>query len=148
MPLVMPQRMMEQSRARSPDDFKQVTWDALGSALDDFKVGGSEVLFATYIEPEVTHGGIIKPGRAVQESIFQGSVGLVLAYGPLAFKYDRCGYKWEGVTAQKNDWIVVRFADCWNVDIVGVSCRVVDHENIRAVIPTPDIITHEQRRKA
>lgn len=145
MPTIMPQRTMELSQARTPDAFREMTWRFLREPLKDFRICGSEILFATYIESEITKGGIIKPNHSVQENLYQGMVGMVLMCGPNAFKYDRFGYKWESHVAAVNDWILMKFSDCVEIHINGVSCRVIDHENIRAILPTPDIITSDKR---
>ena len=142
MPVVMPAHLATLGKAKSPDDFKELTWKILGPTLKKYKVCGTDVLFVTYIEPERTGGGIYKPDTSQQEILFQGNVGLVVGMGPLAFKYDSRGFAWEGDAAKINDWIVVRFADCWEIHIDGVSCRFVDPENIRGIIETPEIITH------
>lgn len=142
MPVVTPVHLATLAKAGSPNEFKGLVWNVLGSALAKYKVCGTDVLFVTYIEPERTGGGIYKSDRSQQEILFQGNVGLVVGMGPLAFKYDSRGFAWEGDAAKINDWIVVRFADCWEIHIDGVSCRFVDPENIRGIIETPEIITN------
>lgn len=142
MPVIMPAHLETLSKASTPEEFKEKVWDLLGPALKGYKVCGTDVLFVTYIEPETTSGGIIKAQQSQQEILFQGTVGLVVGLGPLAFKYDSKGFEWAGEPAKIGDWIVVRFADCWEIHIAGMSCRLIDPENIRGIIDTPEIITH------
>lgn len=142
MPVVMPSHLLTLSKATSPEDFKKTVWEILKPALDGYKVCGTDVLFVTYIEPERTSGGIFKPQGSQQEVLFQGTVGLVVGLGPQVNQYDSNGLKWISHPINVNDWIVVRFADCWEVHIDGVSCRLVDPENIRGIIASPEILTH------
>jgi hypothetical protein len=142
MPVVMPLHLLTLSKCKTPDEFKATARELLAPALSKYKVCGTDVMFVTYIEPDRTDGGIFKPDRTQQEILFQGNVGLVVGLGPLAFKYDSRGFAWEGDAAKIDDWIVVRFADCWEIHIDGVSCRLIDPENIRGIIETPEIITH------
>lgn len=48
----------------------------------------NRVLVATYIRPEKTSGGIIRPDATREEDKWQGKAGLVLAVGPSAFDFD------------------------------------------------------------
>lgn len=140
--VLLPAHLDTLSKASTPEEFKAKVWELLGPALKGYKVCGTDVLFVTYIEPEKTSGGLYKAQQSQQEILFQGTVGLVVGLGPLAFKYDSKGYAWEGDHAKLDDWIVVRFADCWEIHIAGLSCRLIDPENIRGIIDDPAIITH------
>lgn len=140
MAAVMPVHLMELSRHKGPEDFKTRVWGLLKAPLEGYRTTGREVLVATYIETEMTKGGIIKPNNSVAEPLFQGKVGLVLQLGPMAFKYDLYGHKWEGVSFDVNDWVILRFADSWNIHLAGVDCKIVDFESIRAVVDDPTVV--------
>lgn len=144
MPVLLPAHLDTLSKCPTPDAFKDRVWQLLGDAIKDYEVTGTDVLFVTYIEPEQTAGGLYKPQQSQQEILFQGTVGLVVGAGPLVGKYDGAGKAWLDVqrTPKLNDWIVVRFADCWEMHLDGMSCRLVDPENIRGFIKRPEIITH------
>lgn len=140
MPAIMPTHLLTLGKAKTPDEFKTMVWDILGTAISEYEVNGTDVLFVTYIEPEMTAGGIIRGDRSQQEILFQGSVGLVVGLGPMVNKWDSRGNKWEGREIKINDWIVCRFADCWEIHIEGVSCRMIDPETIKGFIKRPEII--------
>lgn len=144
MPVLLPAHLDTLSKVSSPEAFQTKVWELLGPALKGYEVTGTDVLFVTYIEPEQTAGGLYKPQQSQQEVLFQGTVGMVVGVGPLVGKYDATGKAWlpEQRTPKLNDWIVVRFADCWEMHLDGVSCRLVDPENIRGFIKHPSILTH------
>lgn len=146
--VLLPAHLDTLSKASTPDGFKTMVWELLKPHLEGYKVCNTDVLFVTYIEPEKTTGGLYKAQQSQQEILFQGNVGLVVGMGPLVNKYDSNGVKWESHEIKLNDWIVTRFADCWEVHIGGVSCRLIDPENIRGIIDDPAIITHRPTPQA
>ena len=108
--------------------------------LGGFQIPNDLVLLATYQEPERTPGGIIKPGKSLDESRFQGKAGLVLKLGPTAFKFYSGGYAWSGALPVEGDWVIFRFSDAWEIFIRGVSCRFVEADFIKAVINDPTMV--------
>ena len=90
-------------------DPAQALLDSLGD-ISGLQPMFNQILVATYIEPEKTKGGIIKPDNAILEGRFQGKVHLVLKLGPTAFKYDG-SYQYEGPKIEVGDWIVARPTD-------------------------------------
>lgn len=144
MPALLPAHLATLARCATPDDFKLKVWELLGPALRDYECTGTDVLFVTYVEPEQTAGGIFKADKSQQEVLFQGTVGLVVGVGPLVGKFDGSGNAWlpDQRTPKIGDWIVARFADCWEMHLDGASCRLIDPENIRGFITRPEIITH------
>lgn len=141
MPAIMPTHLLTLGQCRTPEEFKAKVHELLDPALAQYRVCNSDVMFVTYIEPEQTAGGLFKSDRTQQEVLFQGNVGLVVGLGPLVNKYDSRGVEWASHEVKIGDWIVVRFADCWETHVEGVSCRLIDPENIRGIIDTPEIIT-------
>lgn len=142
MPVIMPVHLLTLSKCKTPDEFRDRAWELLTPAVEKYKPCGTDVLFVTYIEPEQSGGGILKPQKSQQEILFQGNVGLVLKLGPLVNKYDSRGMAWEGDKISVNDWIVCRFADCWEIHLDGVSCRLIDPESIKGIVTDPAIVTH------
>lgn len=125
-------------------DPKQALLDSVGD-IANIEVFHNLVLVATYIEPEKTAGGIIKPDRTLLENRFQGKCGLVLKLGPLAFQ-DEGHIKFGGVTINEGDWVVVRPSDGWELYTVneggqsGTSCRLFEDANIKARVEDPSMI--------
>jgi co-chaperonin GroES (HSP10) len=118
-------------------DFKTTVLEKLGD-LSRYEVLGSNVLLATYIEPEKTAGGIIRPQRNVEEARWQGKVGLILKLGPTAFQYDG-PYEWPA-TARKpsvGDWVMHHASEARELSIKSTSCKIIDSTLIRLVVPNP-----------
>jgi len=82
------------------------------NALGDFNdtVLHSQVLCMTYVQPDVTEGGIYLPDDAIQEDRFQGKIALVVAMGPGAFKDDKIA-QFHGAKIEVGDWVLVRPSD-------------------------------------
>ena len=125
-------------------DPKKALLDAVGD-IRGIEMLHNLVLVATYIEPEKTAGGIIKPDRTLQENRFQGKGALVLKLGPLAFKDDSV-HKFGGITVKEGDWVMVRPSDgleLFAVDATGkagTSCRVFTDLNIIARLADPALV--------
>lgn len=123
-------------------DPKQALLNSVGdiSGIDVFH---NQVLVATYIEPEKTAGGIIKPDRTLQENRFQGKAALVLKKGPLAFKDDSVA-KFGGKDVSEGDWVFVYPSDGREFFVVdgsqGTSCRLFEDIHIKAKLSDPGLI--------
>lgn len=125
-------------------DPKMALIDAVGD-ISGIRMCGPRVLVATYMQPEKTLGGIIRPDRTLAEDRFQGKVGLVLATGPLAFVDDNVA-KFGGLKAKPGDWVTYRASDgfeMFRVDAdgrAGTPCRVLEDQNIIAIIDDPALL--------
>lgn len=123
--------------AQAPD-IKQALIDRTAAVVEGYKLFDDDVLLATYVEPEKTGGGILKIQKSLDESRFQGKVGLLLKAGPAAFKYDRSGvYKFEGDVPDIHSWCVYRMSDGWEISLHGVSCRIIRANALRGVVANP-----------
>ncbi len=141
MPATMPSSVRKLSESRDPADPTPYL-RALGKAVDEIKVFGAQLLVATYIEPEKSAGGIWKPDSVIQESLYQGSIGLVLKRGPWAFQNDdNLNIDWKGQNVEVGDWVVFRYSSAWEQHLNGVSVRFVDDRDIKAVISSPSLLT-------
>lgn len=138
----VPLRQIAQAAQHDP---KKALLDAAGD-MSGFEPFHNQVLVATYIEPEMTAGGIIKPDRTLAENRFQGKAALVLKVGPLAFKEQPPHYTFGGVTIKAGDWVVVRPADGFEMfkgkagDRDGASVRLFQDVNILARVADPSTI--------
>ena len=94
-----------------------------------------QVLVATYIRPEKTKGGIIRVESTLREDRFQGKVGLILAYGELAFTK---GFE-KGPDI--HDWVIYNPADSFELFFgdgqTATACRLIEDVAIKAVIDNP-----------
>jgi co-chaperonin GroES (HSP10) len=123
---------------------KQAILDSIGDRLDGVEVFHNLVLVGTYVAPEKTPGGIIRPDSALAEDRFQGKIGLVLRIGPGAFKDDKVAQFW-GVSLKEYDWIWFRPGDGYeffSVDATGkgTSCRVFEDTQIKGRVADPSVI--------
>lgn len=126
------------------DDPKQTLLDAIGD-ISGCQILHNLVLACTYIEPEKTKGGIIRPDRTQGENRFQGKAFLVLQMGPLAFVDDSIA-KFGGIKIEPGDWVFARPSDGWEMFFVhkdgnkGIPCRVFEDTHIKARIADPAMI--------
>jgi hypothetical protein len=116
-------------------DTKQAIIDAVGD-LSGIDVFNDLVLLGTYIRPEKTAGGIIRPKDNVDEDEHQGKVGLVLKVGPGA------NSDWEndqeaGQNAMLHTWVVFQTANTWKFQLNGVACSIVPYERLRMRVADP-----------
>jgi hypothetical protein len=119
-------------------DPKKALLDSLG------ELAGSEVLHAQVLV--ATHPGskyhpgttILRTDKDIQEQQFQGSIGLVVAVGPLAFKDDGVN-KFGSKTVAPGDWVLYRAADGLQLYINEVPCRLFEDVNIKMRVTDPTI---------
>ncbi|KRR19213.1 MULTISPECIES: hypothetical protein [Bradyrhizobium] len=65
-----------------------------------------------YIEPEKTKGGLILSTGAIKESVWQGTVGLVLKKRKTAFNDEpETGTYFHGYDVNVGNWVVFRSGD-------------------------------------
>jgi hypothetical protein len=100
---------------------------------------GARVLVATAPHCDKSSGGIIYTAKRVDEGRFQGKVGLILAMGATAFKYDGM-YDWDGPKPNVGDWVYYRPSDSFETGINGVPCRFIHDVNIIGRVLDPEAI--------
>ncbi len=130
-----PQAIQLVSNSKNP---KRDISQAIGS-LDDINVMFNMVLVATYIRPEKTTGGIIRPGMNVAEDEWQGKVGLVLKLGPNAFVDDE-NDSFYGQKVEPGEWCVFKVGDAWSLKVNGYPCRLVRDSSIKLKVLDPNIV--------
>lgn len=116
----------------------------------------NRVLVASFIRPEKTSGGIIRPDAVREEDKWQGKAGLILAVGPSAFDFEELeieedlGFTREEVQVMHNipavgDWVFFRGSDTWDSGLqvapgVGAHCRFIFDDAIIGRIADPATI--------
>jgi hypothetical protein len=126
-------------------DPKAALIESLGTGINSIEMFLGQVLCATYIEPAMTPGGIIRPDRTLAENRFQGKIFLVLKMGPLAFKDDAIS-KFGGVVVKEGDWVVANPSDGYELFSVddsrsaGTCCRIFEDACIKGRIADPALI--------
>ena len=125
MPVVTANKVQAISQAVNP---KLAIINAVGD-LSKEDVLWDLVLVGTYIRPEKTRGGIIRPMENSQEDSFQGKVGLILKKGPQASD-----------VVSEGDWVVYSIKDGWSVTINDTPCRLVPSERIRMKLSNPNVV--------
>ena len=140
MPAVMPKTL--RSLAAATGDPKTALLQAVGPSLDKIEIFGAQLLVGTYIAPDKTTGNVLLPDSYIQESLYQGNVGLVLKKGPWAFQNDAgLNIDWKGQDVDIGRWVMFRYSDAWEIHLNGVSVRMIDDRDIKAVIESPLLLT-------
>jgi co-chaperonin GroES (HSP10) len=132
-------------RVAHTEDPKTVLIRELGNKADGIKVIGAQVLVAVYQrggygkkKEAKTAGGIYIPesANAVNEDPWQGSIGLVIGIGPLAFQPDEV-HHWP-VAPKIHDWIVFRVGETFGKLSGTHMLRFLDESAVRAIVDDPD----------
>lgn len=132
----------------SATDQRAAILEATAEAIAGIEVMRNRVLVATYVVPEKTSGGIIRIDKNIDESRFQGKVGLILKKGPAAFKFtDKMDIEHPSVEPEVGDWVFYRTADTMECGIAkdgdrgnGISCRMIYDDLVQGRIVNPDAI--------
>lgn len=124
-------------------DQKVTALELLGD-LDGLKVMANKVLVCMYIEPDM-RGSLYLGKETLRESVFQGTVGMVVKKGKMAFKDDEATKTYfYGEGAEIGEYVIFRAGDGKRVQIRGVDCKWVDDVVIDGVVADPNLITHEK----
>lgn len=125
-------------------DPKKVLLDRVGP-LDASVVQFSRILVAVYQPPVVTKtaGGILltqgMSEEDVEEYLWQGKVGLIVAMGPQAY-VDDDNVKFHGTENKVGDWVWFRPSDGIGCEVNEVFCRVLREADIIGKVSHPDAI--------
>jgi len=123
---------------------QRATMMELVGDLSGVKVMGNRVLVGIYIEPD-HKGGLFLAKETLKESVYQGTVGLVIKMGSQAFKDDPDNkISFHGESAQIGDYVAFRAGDAKRCQINGLDCRFVEDTLIDMVVADPNIVTHEK----
>ena len=138
-------RKLSDIASRSGNDPKGALLDAIGD-ISGFQVFQHYVLVGTYVRPETTKGGIIRPDRNLVEDRFQGKVGLVLKSGPIAFEDTELA-KFGGQAPAVGEWVVFRPSDGFEMFFVdpstgrdGTPCRMLEDVHIKGRVEDPESV--------
>ncbi len=123
--------------AESTLDAKAALLKELGD-LSGVEVLHSQVLVATRIANAKTAGGVFLPDSAIREDQFQGSIGLVIAIGPGAFR-DGPIAEFHGVKLKLHDWVMFRPSDGLQLAIREVPCRLFEDTGIKMRVKDPQM---------
>jgi co-chaperonin GroES (HSP10) len=134
MPVISAPKTQQLALATNP---KEALLEAVGD-LSEIDVFHNQILVGIYIRPEVTKGGIIRPGQNIDEDEYQGKVGLVLKTGPTAFLSNETT-DFMGQTVNVGDWIVYRVGDGWQVMVNGTACRMLTDRTLKMRAKNPEI---------
>jgi co-chaperonin GroES (HSP10) len=136
MNVVLPRRAMDEV-SKSSNPFAEIL-KKVGD-LTDIIVMYNMVLMASYIKPEKTAGGIIRPGQSLEEDIYQGKTGMVLKLGREAFQDDG-DTQFHGQKAEIGEWVVFKLGDAWKVQVREWPCLLVRDSAIKMKVTDPSII--------
>lgn len=134
MSVVIPHKFIESvSRSKDP---RQAIMDFVGD-LDDIELAGDRVLVASYMRPEKTAGGIIRPDTNKAEDVWQGKVGLVLKWGPDAFINHETGELYKQ-NFKPGEWVLFFIGDGRAFEFNKAPCRIVRDVHLFARVKTPE----------
>jgi hypothetical protein len=123
---------------------QRATMVQLVGDLSQVKVMGNRVLVGIYIEPS-KKGNLWLGKETLKESVYQGTVGLVLKKGAQAFKDDPDNkLSFHGDFVSEGDYVAFRAGDAKRCQINGLDCRFVEDTLIDMVVADPNIVTHEK----
>lgn len=137
MGVVVPHRAIE--AVTNSKDPKQAILDFVGD-LSGIRVPSNRILVGTYLRPEKTSGGIIRPDANKEEDVWQGKVGLVLKWGTEAYKDDGEYHFADDDKAKVGEWVVYKIGDAWAVTLKGFPCRMIRDSSIAMIIDDPTLI--------
>lgn len=136
MAIVMPRRIGQVARSTDP---KTDIMKAVGD-LSGLKILGNRILLGTYIRPETTPGGIIRPDANVEEDVFQGKVGLVLKWGVQAYVDDPDYTFTDDDKIQVGEWAVYMVGDAKSITINQYPCRLVRDSSLLLRVTDPNMV--------
>lgn len=125
-------------------DPREALFDRIGNVPDEV-CQLSRILVAVYQPPIATHtaGGVLLPDAMtdsdLEEYLWQGKVGLIVAMGPQAYVDDE-QTKFHGLKNEVGDWVWFRPSDGMACEVNNVFCRVFTEAGIIGKIPHPDSI--------
>lgn len=119
-------------------DPKQTTFNCIGDT-SHIEIFHNQILVATYVRPNITKGGILRPDVNVKEDEYQGKVGLVIKKGPTAF-LNQDDEDFLGQDVAIGDWVVYRVGDGWPLTVKDTACRILTDRTIRMRIQDPSDI--------
>ncbi len=112
--------------------------------LSKINIFGNRILVGIYIEPS-RKGSFYLAKETLKESIYQGTVGLILKLGSQAFKDDpENKIFFRGDSVQVGDYVAFRAGDAKRCQINGLDCRFVEDTLIDMKVDDPNIVTHEK----
>lgn len=134
-------RAVDTLKIAQASDPRAAIQEAVSKHIDGIGVMRNRVLVGTYVEPEMTTGGILRPPKSVDEARYQGKVGLILKKGPAAFKFsDKMDTDHPTPEPEVGQWVMYRAADTWEVSLSGISCRFIHDDLIVATVEDPTAI--------
>lgn len=123
------------------EDFKAALIKALGD-LSFLSFTDKHCLVAVKPDRARTKSGLIMPDKTLSEVRYQGKVGLLVAMGPTAFKYDfdNPSLKFEGTKPKIHDWVVYMPHESREIAIKGTVCRIIMDRAIHGTTTDPEAI--------
>lgn len=125
-------------------DPRQALLTKIGAIPQDF-VQFNRVLVAIYQPPIVkkTAGNVLLPDQLseedVNEYLWQGKSGLIVAMGPDAYNDDEIT-KFNGQRNDVGDWVWFSPMDGFMTEVNGVPCREMTERYIKGRLPHPDYV--------
>jgi co-chaperonin GroES (HSP10) len=133
MGVVVPHKAIE---VISNSPYPKTAIQEMAGDLSGIELIGDRVLVGIYMRPEKTAGGIIRPTTNKEEDVWQGKVGLVLKWGPDAFRDLETGDQYEQVV-NVGEWGVFFIGDGRPLQVGQMPCRIVKDSQFVAKVKDP-----------
>ena len=95
------------------------------------------VAVAMYIEPQRSKSGLYIATKTQDESRWQANIGVIIAKGPTAFRYDGA-FPWEGYVPEIGDVVAVNPSDSRGHNYRGLFVRVMGADLVKMVVDETD----------
>jgi len=135
----------------SDDDIEDYKADPKGFLLDKWELHRNSIrvfhnwiITATYYLPDQldvpgTDRKLLLPDKVLDEALWQGKVGLVVAMGPLAFKDDE-HIKFAGQQLSVGDWVMYDIMEGRQFTIGRLHCRRLKDTQVVMQVEDPRLI--------
>ena len=107
--------------------------------ISTLEIFNNQILVAVYLRPQKTKSGIILTDNIRNEDKYQSKIGLIVKKGPEAF-VDETGSWFKGLNIDVGDWVIFRPSDAWQMDVNGVTCRILEDTLVKGRVVNPDMI--------
>ena len=125
------------------NDPKAFLFDRVELWLPKLKVFHNWIITATYWLPDYlttrTGGKLYIPDKTHDEALWQGKIGLVIAFGPLAFKSNQY-VDFGGQEIKKGDWVIYDIMEGRQFTVERVHCRRLKDTQLVGTIEDPRLI--------
>jgi co-chaperonin GroES (HSP10) len=117
--------------------FKEFALQIANEMPEKTKPLGDQIALAMFIKPEKTRSGIYMASKTQDESRWQEPLGVLIAKGATAFKYDGA-YEWQGYVPEIGDVLSTLPSDSRGMYYRGLFVRIMPSSLLKMVVDDSD----------